>query len=342
MVTPRTERVPLFLAPMAGVTDLPFRLLARECGADVTVTEFTAASGLSRADANSWRKLESDPREQPFVPQIFGGDKAEMIETVRQLSPDADVIDLNFGCPAPKVCRTSAGAAMLADPDRLVEMVEACIEVASCPVSVKLRLGAGNEQQTAEGIARRLETAGVLRIAVHGRTLRQGYSGESDWQAIGRIVRAVDVPVIANGDVVDAESARRCLAVTGAAGLMIGRGAIGDPAIFSSISTGLGWTHIEQPWSADLDRLSSGADDPARRAVVKRWAWRRYLELSAETLNGRRNKHLKRHAISFTKGLPGSRDIRVELHRVKSAERLTDIVDAHLTKVMHPVTVGSV
>ena len=104
------DAVPLYLAPMAGVTDLPFRLLAKECGADITVTEFTAAAGLNRDDARSWRRLESDPRESPFIPQIFGGVEEEMVGTTRALSSVADVIDLNFGCPAPKVCRNSAGA----------------------------------------------------------------------------------------------------------------------------------------------------------------------------------------------------------------------------------------
>ena len=166
------EPVPLYLAPMAGVTDLPFRLLARECGADFTVTEFTAAAGLNRDDARSWRRLESDPRESPFIPQIFGGVEEEMVGTTRALSSVADIIDLNFGCPAPKVCRNSAGAALLGDPDRLVNMVRACIEASDVPVSVKVRLGTGSGPNTAHSIARRLQDEGVLRIAVHGRTLR--------------------------------------------------------------------------------------------------------------------------------------------------------------------------
>ena len=127
---------PLFLAPMAGVTDLAYRILARECGADVTVTEFTAASGLTRRNTYSWLKVESDPRESPFIPQIFGGIIEEMVQTVEMLQDRADVIDINFGCPAPKVCKNDAGAALLRDPDRVVSMVRACIEVAEVPITV--------------------------------------------------------------------------------------------------------------------------------------------------------------------------------------------------------------
>ena len=168
------ETAPLFLAPMAGVTDLAYRLLARECGADVTVTEFTAASGLTRRNTHSWLKVESDPREKPFIPQIFGGIIEEMVQTVELLQDRADTIDINFGCPAPKVCRNDAGAALLRDPDRVVEMVRACLDVAEVPITVKVRLGTGGGPNTALEVAKRLEVEGIERICVHGRTLSRG------------------------------------------------------------------------------------------------------------------------------------------------------------------------
>ena len=128
--------VPISLAPMAGVTDLAYRLLARECGADFTVTEFTAASGLTRRNTYSWLKVETDPREAPFIPQIFGGDISEMAKTVEMLEDRADIIDINFGCPAPKVCRNDAGAALLRNPDKVVSMVRKCIASTDVPISV--------------------------------------------------------------------------------------------------------------------------------------------------------------------------------------------------------------
>ena len=308
----------LFLAPMAGVTDLAYRILARECGADVTVTEFTAASGLTRKNTYSWLKVESDSRESPFIPQIFGGVIEEMTQTVEMLQDRADIIDINFGCPAPKVCRNDAGAALLRDPDRVVAMVSACIEVASVPITVKMRLGTGSGANTALEICRRLEEVGVERVCVHGRTLRQRYSGEADWSQIREIVESVGIPVIANGDVTDSLTASKCLEHTGASGLMIGRGAIGRPSIFYEIKRDLGWTNDDPPWG-DGDH-----------AIARLWCWDRYLELSEDLYSDRPNKNLKRHAVSFTKGLPGASSMRVSLHRETDQRKLGRMVSEYL------------
>ena len=323
----RTPNQPLFLAPMAGVTDLAYRLLASECGADYTVTEFTAASGLTRRNTNSWLKVETDPRENPFIPQIFGGDIDEMVTTVNLLQDRADIIDLNFGCPAPKVCRNDAGAALLRDPDKVVRMVRACIETTNVPITVKMRLGTGSGENTALEICQRLEAEGVERICVHGRTLKQRYSGESDWSQIRDIVQAVDIPVIANGDVVDANTAAACLEQTGAAGLMIGRGAIGRPTLFHGIKRDLGWSDDKPPW---------GIDDPA---VARHWCWERYVELSSELYREHGNKNLKRHAVSFTKGLPGASAMRVELHSIQDQQKLGQRVSDYLENLASPTAV---
>jgi len=298
---------------MAGVTDLPFRLLARECGADFTATEFTAASGLSRADTKSWAKVETHPRERPFIPQIFGGIEDEMVDTTRLLSENADVVDLNFGCPAPKVTKTCAGAAMMGDPDSLVSMVERCIEVSNCPVSVKMRLGTGKDTITVLEIAERCAQLGVLRVCVHGRTLSQKYRGTADWEMIGKVVDALkpyDVPVIANGDVVDAKSASKCLQVTGADGLMIGRAAIGNPCIFGQIKSELGWENSPTPWTGNS------------LVMAKKWAWKRYVELVDEIGGPMGARNMKQHAISFTKGLPGGRELRPYLHSIKDFRKI--------------------
>ena len=319
-----SPRHPLFLAPMAGVTDLAYRILARECGADFTVTEFTAASGLTRKNAYSWLKVESDPRESPFIPQIFGGITEEMVQTVEMLQDRADAIDINFGCPAPKVCRNDAGAALLRDPDRVVSMVRACIDVAEVPITVKMRLGTGSGPNTALEICERLEDEGVARICVHGRTLRQRYSGEADWSQIREIVDSVRIPVIANGDVTDSSSASECLDSTGATGLMIGRGAIGRPTIFHEIKRDLGWTSDPPPWG--------DGDD----AVARHWCWNRYLELCSDVYLDSPNKNLKRHAVSFTKGLPGASSMRVELHREGDQRELGRMVSDYLEELASP------
>ena len=305
-----SDQVPLFLAPMAGVTDLAYRLLAREVGADLTFTEFTAASGLSRHAKHSWLKVESDPRESPFIPQIFGGDIDEMVQTVKLLQDRADIIDLNFGCPAPKVCRNDAGAALLRNPDKVVQMVRSCIEAADIPITVKMRLGTGSGPNTALEICQRIEAEGVKRICVHGRTLRQRYSGESDWSQIREIVDSVEIPVIANGDVVDAKSAAECIEATGAAGLMIGRGAIGRPTIFDEIKRDLGWISKSPIWGEE------------NQATARSWCWERYLELSGEVYEEGQCKNMKRHAVSFTKGLPGASKMRVDLHNIQDQKTL--------------------
>ena len=321
------KQVPLFLAPMAGVTDLAYRILAKECGADFTITEFTAASGLSRNDAKSWLKVENDEREMPFIPQIFGGITEEMVTTIKLLQDRADEIDINFGCPAPKVCRNDAGAALLRYPDRIEEMVKSCIDAANVPITVKMRLGTGAGPNTALDIAKRLEKIGVRRICIHGRTLRQRYSGSSDWDQIKEIVNWVTIPVIANGDVVDSKTAESCLGVTGADGLMIGRGAIGNPTIFYRIKRDLGWSTNLAPWG-EVGELEA-----------RLWCWKRYLELSNEIYGNRHNKNLKRHAISFTKGLSGASSMRVKLHSIKEMKDLGNTVTEFLKQLTENVVI---
>ena len=322
------NQVPLFLAPMAGVTDLAYRILAKECGADFTITEFTAASGLSRNDAKSWLKVENDERERPFIPQIFGGIIDEMVTTIKLLQDRADEIDINFGCPAPKVCKNDAGAALLKYPKKIEEMVKSCIEVADIPITVKMRLGTGLGPNTALEIAKRLENIGVKRICIHGRTLRQRYSGFSDWEQIQEIVNSVNIPVIANGDVIDSKTAKSCLVVTGADGLMIGRGAIGNPTIFYKIKSDLGWSRKSAPWG-DVDELEA-----------RLWCWKRYLELSYEIYGNRHNKNLKRHAISFTKGLMGASSMRVKLHSIKDIKDLGNTVTEFLEQLTESVVIS--
>lgn len=324
-----TTPAPLFLAPMAGVSDLPFRLLARECSADVTITEFTSSAALSRDVARSWLQLESDPREKPFIPQIFGGDVDEMVQTVRLLQDRADIIDLNFGCPAPKVTKICAGAALMGQPDDLIGMVEACIAASEVPITAKLRLGTGRGDNNVIDICRRLDDVGVMRICIHGRTLVQGYSGNADWQTIRSVVEAVDVPVIANGDVVDAASATRCLQATGAAGLMIGRGAIGRPMVFNQIKSDLGWEVGEAAWISENRTDWADADEVQRDFIARAWCWSRYVELAKQT-TGLRGKWLNRHAISFTKGLPGAKKAREAMSLQRKPEAFAAAVEEFL------------
>ncbi len=300
----------LHLAPMSGVTDLPFRLLARECGADVTITEFTSSAALTRDVALSWSRLESHPAERPFIPQIFGGIAEEMVQAALMLADQADIIDLNFGCPAPKVTGICAGAALMGEPKNLISMVEGIIDEVSTPVTAKMRLGTHQDAINVVEIAKELDKIGTQRLCIHGRTLKQKYTGVADWSTITQVVNSVEIPVIANGDIVDSDSAKKCLEQTGAAGLMIGRAAIGRPDIFARIKTGLGWLdESELPWNIDESTLE-GVQESFR---VRYWCWDRYVTLANQT-TGMQPKWLKRHATAFTKGLPGAKTIRVAMH----------------------------
>ena len=171
----------LFLAPMSGVSELPYRLLAKECGADLTISEFTSSSALTRDDAKSWARMESHPDERPFIPQLFGGNPEDMIHAALMLDDKADIVDLNFGCPAPKVTRLCAGAALMGEPENLISMTEGIIEKIDSPVTAKMRTGTGKMDNNAMMISKGLEDVGVERLCVHGRTLKQRYAGEAEW-----------------------------------------------------------------------------------------------------------------------------------------------------------------
>jgi len=326
------QQRPLFLAPMAGVTDLPFRLLARECGADVTITEFTNSTALTREATTSWRKVETDPRENPFIPQIFGSNIDDMATAASMLESNADIIDLNFGCPAPKVTNICAGAALMGEPEQLTTMVEHIIDSVSIPVTAKMRLGTGIGTNNATQLCQSLESVGASRLCIHGRTLRQRYSGVADWQAIADAVAAVDIPVIANGDIVDSHSAASCLKTTGAAGLMIGRAAIGRPTIFAEIKIGLGWMDDScAPWVKANEKWYDYS--PVQRTIASRsWAWNRYLELCLET-TGMQSKWISRHAISFTKGLPHARRVRTIMHQAKTPDLMGQAIQQFLDEL---------
>lgn len=308
------EARPLFLAPMSGVTDLPFRLLAKDCGADVTITEFTNSTALSREAAVSWKKMESHETEIPFIPQIFGGDANDMATAAEMLAPTADIIDLNFGCPAPKVTKVCAGAALMGEPDSLVSMVRGIVDAIDIPVTAKMRLGTGASEHNAIDICRRLEQVGAQRLCIHGRTLKQRYSGKADWNYIKEVVDTVNVPVVANGDIIDAKSAADCLNTTHAAGLMIGRGAIGRPSMFGEMKVGLGWMKEEDlPWVRANQENWFELEEVAKSFATRKWCWDRYIELSKQT-TGIQGKWMQRHAVAFSKGLPGAKKVRGLMH----------------------------
>ena len=226
----------LFLAQMAGVSDLPFRLICRRYGAGLTYSEMVSAKALHYGDEKTKRLVRHDG-ESPFAVQIFGNEPQIIAEAARYVvNEGADIVDINMGCPAPKIVNNSDGSALMKDPVLCGEIVAAAVKAVSCPVTVKIRLGwSGNN---ALEVARILEENGAAAVCVHGRTREQQYAGRADWNAIAQVKCALTIPVIANGDVYSREDFERILEITGCDAVMVGRGTMGNPWIFSEILDG--------------------------------------------------------------------------------------------------------
>ena len=311
-----SPRFPLFLAPMAGVTNSVFRRICKEKGADILTTEFVSSDGIMHRNARTRGYVEFQPEERPMGVQLFGADPERLGEAARQVIDwvQPDFIDINFGCPANKVVCRNGGSSLLRDCPLLERVAEAVVRsCAPLPVTAKIRIGWDDRSVNAVETARRLEGAGIRRIAVHGRTRAQGYSGHADWSVIASVAASVSVPVIGNGDITDAASAlaRR---ETGVSGLMIGRAAMTNPWIFSEIKAafaGLPFTRpsLREHWDLVLRHC------------------REEVSLRGEThgMHGMRGR-----LMAYTRGMPGARPLRSELSSVSTLPELEEIIGRHL------------
>ncbi|MDR2982402.1 MAG: tRNA dihydrouridine synthase DusB [Puniceicoccales bacterium] len=314
------DRCPLYLAPMAGFTDIAFRQLCKTHGADVMVTEFVQSEPLIRDVARTWHAIDFTEAQRPMGLQIFGATPESMAKAARLLEERLrpDFIDINFGCPAHNVVEQNAGAGLLRCPELLQDIVEAVIQaVERTPITAKMRLGWDRDHIVAVDVARRLEDAGVCAIAVHGRTKVQGYSGEADWDEIAKVASSVRVPVIGNGDIRNGEMALKRYCESGVAGLMIGRAALGNPWLFAEIKAALRG-----------EALPDVPSDNVRWDMLLDYA--RILMSQQEhshRIHGGDVRWMLTRLHPFTHQLPGSRKLRARLSSCRTLEEICALAD---------------
>lgn len=303
---------PYILAPMAGVTDLPFRLLCKEQGAGLLCMEMVSAKAIQYNNKNTKALLEIHPEELPVSLQLFGSEPDTISEIAKRIEelPFA-ILDLNMGCPVPKIVRNGEGSALMKNPKLVYEIVSKTAKAIQKPVTVKIRKGFDDTCINAVEIAKIIEEAGASAVAVHGRTREQYYSGKADWDIIRQVKEAVSIPVIGNGDVVSGESAIAMMQQTGCDGVMIGRGAQGNPWIFSELveyeKTG------KIPERPNLEEL---------KKMILRHA-QLQVEYKGEYLGIR---EMRKHVSWYTTGLPNSARLRAKINAVESLVELEELL----------------
>ena len=305
---------PLFLAPMAGVTNSIFRRICKEQGADVVTTEFVSADGIRHQNERTRRYLTFTEEERPLGVQLFGGDPERLAEAAQRVVDwvKPDFIDLNFGCPANKVVCRHGGSSLLRDCPTLEKVAVAVVKaVAPLPVTAKIRIGWDDASINATITARLLEGSGIQRLAVHGRTKAQGYSGRANWDVIAQVVERVTIPVIGNGDIGSAEDALKALE-TGVAGLMIGRAAMSNPWIFSEIRAAL-----KEEQKAPEPTLQQ------RCALILRHC---VEEIALKGNEAAAMSGMRARLMAYTKGFPAVRPLRAKLSHVSSLMELEDLL----------------
>ena len=304
------------LGPMAGVTDLPFRLLCKEQGAGLLCMEMVSTKAILYNNKNTETLLEIHPDEQPVSLQFFGSDPKIMSEMAKRVEERPfDIMDINMGCPVPKVVKNGEGSALMKNPKLVHEIVSAMVKAINKPVTVKIRKGFDDTCINAVEIAKIIEDAGAAAVAVHGRTREQYYSGTADWEIIRQVKEAVSIPVIGNGDVTSPQKAEELVKQTGCDGIMIARGAQGNPWIFSEMIA--------------YEQTGQLPDRPARREVremMLRHA-RLQLQYKGEYLGIR---EMRKHVAWYTKGLQGSAKLREEINRVESYAELEELLERRL------------
>ncbi len=304
---------PIFLAPMAGVTDTAYRVIAHGMGCPLAFAEMVSSQGIHYRNEHTMNMLRTEPEERPIAMQIFAKSAAMAAEAAAYIEAlgTADILDFNMGCPAPKVVKNGEGSALMRDPKRAEEILTAIRRATRLPFTVKMRLGWDDASRNAVEIARMAEAVGVDAVAVHGRTREQFYSGNADYAAIAAVKRAVRIPVIVSGDVRRPADLKRALEITGADAVMIGRGAQGNPWIFPQL---IHWLH-------------TGEELPPPTLAERAAVILRHLDL----LVGYKGEYIgiremRKHAAWYTRGLKGSAELRERFNSAASRTEFAEIL----------------
>lgn len=303
----------LILAPMAGVTNRPFRIICKKYGVGMVCTEMASSRAMFHNDLKTKRLLNTEGEERPISMQIFGSDEESMIYATEQISKITDIVDINMGCPAPKVVKNGDGSKLLLDLEKAEKILITVVNKSTVPVTLKIRKGWDKENIVAVEIAKIAEKVGISAITVHGRTRSEFYTGKADWDIIKKVKENVKIPVIGNGDVIDGETAKRMFEYTGVDGIMIGRGSFGRPWVFKEIIEYIeNGKKIEEPTNQE------------KLEVIKQ-----HIDLAVEEKGEIAVKELRKHIAWYTKNLKNSSGFRNVINQIETKEELINKLDEY-------------